>query len=562
MQRIILIVIAIVMLLLPVDAKKKKQKPIVQTQEQRIGRDAARKYQYFFLEAVRQQDINNYAEAFELFRHCLEIDGQAPESHYAIARYYAVLGNDSIAKIHYERAVELEPQNGEFLESLGQFYLQQNEIDAAADLYERISAKYTDRTELLDVLLQIYQYKKDWPKVLKILERIETNEGASEQLTLSKMQVYSQMGDEEGAYSALDGLCKAHPSDLNYQVMMGNWALSHDRKAEAFDIFQRVIAEEPDHAQAQMSLMDYYNKEGNPELADTLLYKMLENPKTEPQTRISLMRQVIKGNEQQGGDSTRILGIFRHVLQYPQKTNDMALMQVAYMEYMKMPKDSIRTALEKVLEITPEETSARLKYIGLLWEDSIDDKVITECRKGIDYTPNEVALYYYLGLAQYIQSNDVKDTPRETELLNCALTDFLTGLNHKTSDTPAGLCANMYMITGDILHHLNLSDAAYEAYDSCLVYNPDEISCLNNYAYYLSEEGKDLKRAEKMSYRTIQAEPNNGTYLDTYAWILYMQGRYEEANIYIEQAIRAFGKEGASETILDHSKAIKKKLGK
>lgn len=550
---------ALAMLCMPADAKKKKSKVVVQTQEQRIGKDAARKYQYFYIEAVRQQDMSHYAEAFELFRHCIDIDSEAPEAHFAIARYFAAFSQDSIARLHYEKAVELEPENGEFLEHLGQFYLQQEEIDAAADLYERTSMKYPDRTELLEVLLQIYQYTKDNEKILQTLNRIEINEGNSEQLTLTKVQVFSQMGDDDGAYKALEELCKAHPSDLNYQVMMGNWALSHDRKAEAFDMFQSVLAEEPDHAQAQMSLMDYYNKEGNTALADTLLYKMLENPKTESQTRISLMRQVIKNNEQAGGDSIRILGIFDHVLQYPQKTNDMALMQVAYMEYIDMPKTEVKRALEKVLEISPEDVSARLKYIGILWEDSIDDKVITECQKGIDFTPGEVAYYYYLGLAQYIQSNNVKDTPQEKTMLENAQKTFLTGILYMNKETPSGLCATIYMLTGDIKHSLGDNEGAYECYDSCLVYNPDEISCLNNYAYYLSVEGKDLKKAEQMSYRTIKAEPNNGTYLDTYAWILYMQERYEEANIYIDQAIRALG-DNADDTIKEHSKAIKKKL--
>jgi len=42
---------------------------------------------------------------------------------------------------------------------------------------------------------------------------------------------------------------------------------------------------------------------------------------------------------------------------------------------------------------------------------------------------------------------------------------------------------------------------------------------MNNYAYYLSEEKTDLKKAEKMSAKAVEKEPNNSTYLDTYAWI-------------------------------------------
>ena len=89
-------------------------------------------------------------------------------------------------------------------------------------------------------------------------------------------------------------------------------------------------------------------------------------------------------------------------------------------------------------------------------------------------------------------------------------------------------------------HHVaEQPEEAYHCYDSALVYNPSNILVLNNYAYYLSEENKELDKAEQMSLRTIKAEPNNATYLDTYAWILYKQQRFEEALVYIEQALAA-----------------------
>ncbi len=92
---------------------------------------------------------------------------------------------------------------------------------------------------------------------------------------------------------------------------------------------------------------------------------------------------------------------------------------------------------------------------------------------------------------------------------------------------------------GDILHEKGRNDEAFQAYDSCLQWKPDNTAALNNYAYYLSVENKNLTKAEQMSYKTIKAEPENSTFLDTYAWILFQQKRYEEAKIYIEQAIRS-----------------------
>ena len=103
---------------------------------------------------------------------------------------------------------------------------------------------------------------------------------------------------------------------------------------------------------------------------------------------------------------------------------------------------------------------------------------------------------------------------------------------------------------GDIYHTKKQMAEAYAAYDSSLVYNPSNIGALNNYAYYLSVERRDLDKAEEMSYKTVKAEPNNSTYLDTYAWILFEKGNYAEARIYIDNAMKNDGEK--SDVIVEH----------
>jgi tetratricopeptide (TPR) repeat protein len=98
--------------------------------------------------------------------------------------------------------------------------------------------------------------------------------------------------------------------------------------------------------------------------------------------------------------------------------------------------------------------------------------------------------------------------------------------------------SDFYAVMGDLLMQKQRLNEAYAAYDSCLQWKPDNIGCLNNYAYNLSLGGQRLDEAEQMSYKTIKAEPHNATYLDTYAWILFMQQRYAEARIYIDQALQ------------------------
>lgn len=103
---------------------------------------------------------------------------------------------------------------------------------------------------------------------------------------------------------------------------------------------------------------------------------------------------------------------------------------------------------------------------------------------------------------------------------------------------------------GDAYHEMGDAPKAYKAYDKALKINPDYVYVLNNYAYYLSVEGKKLKKAYTMSKKTIEAEPDNATYLDTFGWILYLQGKALEAKPFFKHAMLYGGKDSA--VIMDH----------
>ena len=130
-------------------------------------------------------------------------------------------------------------------------------------------------------------------------------------------------------------------------------------------------------------------------------------------------------------------------------------------------------------------------------------------------------------------------------------------------DTPIDLISNSYTLLGDLYHDLGDDEKAYAAYDSCLIYNPEDVGALNNYAYYLSLNNHDLARAEEMSAKTIKAEPDNYTYIDTYAWILFMQKRYDEAKVQIDRALEVMGDiiEAEDSNIVEHAGDIYFKAG-
>ena len=506
------------------------------------------RFKYFYLGAVDQQMKGNYAGVFDLLNHCQEINPDAAEVYFMRSAYHALLNNDSLSLADIQKAAELNPQNNVYLERLAGAYIGSGKYDEAIEAYEKLYANNHDRDDVLNVLIRLYGQQKDYDNMLQTINRLENLEGSSEEITLARMRVYSLKGDKQAELAELKDLSKKHPNDMNYRVMMGNWLLQNELPADALKEYEYVLAQEPDNLMAQMSMLDYYNAIGQDSLAAELQEKLVVSPSTPLNSKMTLMRGIVNSNEQQGGDSTEVLRIFRHILAQPQKTSDMWELQAAYMSLKQMPQDSIDNSLRGALEVAPDNAGVRLQLIQSKWKDQLFDDVISLCKPALEYNPDEMAFYYFLGLAYF--QKDEKDK---------ALHTFQLGVSQINSESNKEIVSDFYAIMGDILHEKGREQEAYVAYDSCLQWKDDNLGALNNYAYYLSEKGKDLQKAEKMSYRTIKAEPKNSTFLDTYAWILFMQERYEEANIYIEQAVQ--NDSTVSDVILEHAGDISAKLG-
>ena len=510
--------------------------------------NTSQRFKYFYLEAINQQNKGNYAAAFDLLNHCQEINPNAAEVYFMRSAYYSMLKNDSLMVADIERAAALNPTNTTFMERLGQIYIGMGKFPKAIETYEKIFANTRDRDDVLNILIQLYDRQKDYDNMLRTIDRLESLEGSSEEITLARMRVLALKGDKEAELAELKSLSEKHPNDMNYHVMMGNWLLQNDRADEALKEYDYVLNMEPDNLMAQMSMLDYYRNVGEDSLANDLQEKMLINEDTPINSKMTLMRKVVADNEQEGGDSTQVLDLFHRILAQPQKTTDMHELYAAYMTLKKMPQDSINQALRDALEIAPDNAGVRLELIQAEWSKKNFDEVIRLSRAAQEYNPDEMAFYYFMGLAHF--QKDERDE---------ALNSFQRGVAQINESSNKEIVSDFYAIMGDILHEKGREKEAYAAYDSCLQWKPDNIGCLNNYAYYLSEQGKDLQRAEQMSYRTIKAEPQNSTYLDTYAWILFMQERYEESKLYIDQAVQ--NDSTVSVVILEHAGDIHAKVG-
>ena len=528
---------------LPSWARKKKT---LQSTEA-VARDTLpandrKRFDYFFLEAIRQQGAGNLSSAFDLLEHARHINPKAAEVYFYESVYYSMMKKDSIALDCMEKSVALNPENQTYSERLAQYYISNQQFDKAIDAYEQLFAHNHDNTDALRVLAQLYQQQKNYPKVLSTISRLENEEGESEQLALAKMRVYELMGDKKAAYMELKTLSDKHPLDMVYKTMLGNWLMQNERQKEAYKLFTDVLKEEPDNAYAESSLYDYYNAMGQGEQARQMLDRILMGNNTPVETKIVMIRSFIQDNESHGADSTQVISLFDKVLDVPKPSSEIAELRAAYMSLKKMPQDTVNAAFRKVLDIAPDNASARLQLVQNLWNDKKYDDVIAMTNQAQAYNPDEMVFYYFGGMAHYMKGDE--DATLET---------FRKGLGQVNEQSSPDLVSDLYMIMGDILNKKGLEKESFAAYDSCLQWKDDNVAALNNYAYYMSLNGKNLHKAEQMSYKTIKAEPKNGTYLDTYAWILFMEERYHEAKIYIDQAIVNLDSTQNNNTVIEHA---------
>ncbi len=492
-----------------------------------LSSNDAQRLKYFFYEAVNQQTKGNFDAAFDLLSHCLTIDPHAAEVYFMQAAYYSELDNDSMALVCMERAAKLNPASDTYLERLAAALANTKQTDKAIKAYEQLYSNDRKRSDVLAYLLNLYNAQRNYPQLLNTIERIEQVDGSNEQTALSKMQVYALMGDKKAEFKVLKDLSESHPSDMNYHIMKGNWLLQNNRDDEALAEYELVLKEEPDNLSAKMSMIDYHRMTGADSLANDIQEQLLISPSTPSPTKLTLMRRVVSDNEAQGADSSQVIGLFKRMLSKPQKNSDMYELFAAYMTLKKMPKDSINHVLEQAMAISPDNAAVRMQLVQTAWDEKDFDRVISLCIPATQYNPEEMPFYYFLGMA-YSQQ-DKRDE---------ALDAFRRGVAQINEKSNKDIVSDFYAIMGDLLHEKGRIEEAFAAYDSSLQYKPDNVGSLNNYAYYLSEMDLDLEKAEQMSLRTIKAEPNNATFLDTYAWIMFKLERYEDAKNYIDQTLQ------------------------
>lgn len=505
-----------------------------------------------FARGLRAAMRSDVAQALACYERALELQPGHVGALHELSALHSRRGEDSLALAELSRAVDLDPKNYWLRRELADLYSETGREDEALAQLERLTHEYPRNSELLGSLASAYARREDYPSVVRTLDRIELLEGKSEQLSMQKFRCYVRMKDERRAFQEIRDLAEEYPADVHYQVLIGDLYLDMGRGEEAMAEYRRIAQSHPDNPNLQVSLVNYYHAEGEDSLAQATLTRLLGNDALDGDTRYEMLQSLVYQNLQQDADTAQVAPLLRAALARPDADARTCELAARYMVTRRMEPARVRPVLRQMLALDPTSLLARSQLLQYAVQEDDTAEMISLCEGAASLNLPDPVFYYYLGIGYLQQKRDT-----------LAAQAFERGLEKADERTNLQMLTNMYTILGDLYHELGDNRRAYEMYDSCLLYRPDEAVVLNNYAYYLSLEGRELERAAAMSLRSLEKEGRNPTYLDTYAWVLFRQKRYKEACAVADSVLALLGDSLTADeaTLLEHAGDIHAKCG-
>jgi tetratricopeptide (TPR) repeat protein len=482
-----------------------------------------RKFDYFFYEGLRLKNAGIFDASFEMFRHCLAIDSASSAAMFELSSYYLQLDQPDKAVGLLKKAVAYAPENMEYRNTLATLLFNLGMFGEAADAYKILIDAFPEKPELNYYLAESYTRMGEIDNAIDTYNALENGVGMHDAISMEKFRLYMSIEQPDSAFLELRKLAGKYPQEARYPVMIGDLYLQENDTARALQYYRQAAATDRESPYIPVSMANYYEKTGQRDSARQQIREALVNERLEVNTKLSILARYInqqRGNQDPDGANALFLTLLE---QHP----DESRLKLAYGEFLASQEkvDEARFQYQLVAESEPENITAWQQLLHLALRTGDMDGAIRICSRGREIFPDAMEFRFYLGIA-YSQQHKYR----------LAIDAYLEGIPLVPEKNTA-LISEFYGHTGDAYFQLNETEQAFAAYEEALKYNDKNIAVLNNYAYYLSLLKRDLTKAERMSASCIKLESDNATYIDTYAWIFFVQGNYTLAKLYIEQAI-------------------------
>ncbi|MDR2385208.1 MAG: tetratricopeptide repeat protein [Tannerella sp.] len=484
-----------------------------------------RKTDYFFYEGLKLKNAEKFDSSYEMFKRCLEIDSTSSAALYELASYCLNMDKADEAVTLLKKAIKYAPDNEDYHSTLASLFFNLGMFGEAAEEYDYLVKSMPGRPELNYFLAESYSRMGEIGMAIDTYNALENVMGMHEALSMAKYHLYMTLEKPEKAFDEMKRLIDKFPVETRYMIMLGDLYLQQDDTVKALQYYKKAHEIDPESPYYHVSMANYYEKTGNGEAAEKQIDGALLNKQLDVNTKLSILARYIMQlqRSKQNIDVANIL--FQMLLdQHPEDSR----LKLAFGDFLSSQgkNNEAQFQYQLITESEPDNLIAWQQLLALHFRQNNYEEAIKICTKCINIFPDESLFKLYLGISYY-QKHEYQN----------AINTYQSAISAILPEENKALISDFYGQIGDTYFKINKTDSAFVNYEKALIYNDKNIVVLNNYAYYLSLLKKDLTKAERMSALCIKIEPENATYIDTYAWIFFVQGNYLLAKIYIEQSI-------------------------
>jgi len=508
------------------DKKKKSNDP-------RLSEPRLREAEFFFTEGEKYFILEDYTKALLYYQRTAELNPENATVHYKIAEVLS-RGNkedDLIrASISIEAALRLEKKNKYFYLLASTIYNNQTQFGKAIQALETMMKEIPGTDDYLYELAAIYQYDHKPEEAIKVYNKAEGILGINEVSSLNKQRIYLEQGKLEEAVHEGEKLMEAFPEEERLMLGFAETLSQNGQAARAIPYIEKYLKEHPEAGNAKMLLAGLYRDTKQEDKAREYILSVFDDTSVEISSKVlmlgvystQLSDQLSKGIKDPALESFTLTLFEKLKKTYP---NDANVHLVGGDLYLALKQNTeARDEYLKSIRLGSSSFEAWQNLLYLESETGELDSLIVHSEEGLESFPNQGMLHYFNGYA-HLRKRHYREAAGALEQAK------------KLSASNPNLMQEINSMLGETYNATREYAKSDKAYDEALAINPNNDLILNNYSYYLALRKENLEKAEKMASQMIKNNPGNASYLDTYAWVLFMREKFKEAKKVMEKAI-------------------------
>jgi len=481
-------------------------------------------YQYALIEASRQKMIGNINEAISLYLSCIGTDSKCDVAYYELGTVYSAVGENLKAEKNLAIAYSLEPENYWY----GIAYSELLKLNKKGNKSLKVLKKTrklnkTNRLTIDFKIAEIYTEVGKYKKALGFLKEIERENGISELISFKKIEIYKLDKDFVKAEKVIQDLIVKAPEIVDYQIYLAEFYNEIGDSVNALKAYENAFEIDSSNIFAISNLADIYSTKGEEAKSYFYLNQAFINKSIPLDSKIQTMMVLNKDRDLLRSKRKYIEKMISGLmLEYPDNYD---VKSVAYDFYNGLEEHTI--ALSIIKEILNLKKDDYIIWQQALYNASMlekYDELIVIGEEALKFFPNKSELYLFVGMA-YFENGNYEESYK---ILSVPYTNIKDGDKIKLQ---------FLLFLSELAYKTDRKVEAYSYFDQLLIEEPSNDLTKNNYSYYLALDSINLLKAKQLSFSTIVNSPDNSTFIDTYAWILFQMKDFESAKQYSEKAL-------------------------